>query len=281
MFWVMVSTTPTDFFNNPVWQFFSGVGGIGAIISIPVIIIIAITAYRQQLRHREISYQLISNAPIVSINKAVESQVEITLDGNPVKNARLLVIKIWNSGNVGIKTEDYLEPISFEFETGKAISGYILETEPKALIDPKLEKTFLTVEPNSIELSKFPLNPKDSITFTTLLTEYGTITQKGRIYEGKLKEFEPDPYPFNKKDAGIVAVLFAILLILIFVIFNFINPREYALILLLSILIIIVCLVMLYFAVKNLIYHTKGLFYDFKKYSISRKLKKSKKRAHS
>jgi hypothetical protein len=44
--------------------------------------------------------------------------VEILFYGKLNKDMGLLVLKIWNSGNIAVKPEDYFEAIKFEFEGG-------------------------------------------------------------------------------------------------------------------------------------------------------------------
>ena len=132
---ILVNTPPYDPLRDTVWQF---IGVVVAILIGIAAIIIAFKSYRQQRHRKEITYQVVSDAPIASVNKAVENRVEIRLDGNPVKDARLLVLKVWNSGNVAIKSEDYFEPIMFEVEGGKVVGSDVLETEPSDLINQKL-----------------------------------------------------------------------------------------------------------------------------------------------
>ena len=80
MLLILLSNSPpqsSDFFSSPVWQFLSG---IGAIIAIPIAIvaaIVAILAYRNQQRQRELTYQIISDAPVVTVNPNVKDKVQI------------------------------------------------------------------------------------------------------------------------------------------------------------------------------------------------------------
>lgn len=188
--WILFSTPPptqsSDFFSSSVWQFLSG---IGAIIAIPIAVIatiIAFLAYRQQHQRKEITYEIVSDAPIISVNKALEGRIEILLDKNPVKNARLLIMNLRNSGNVSIRHEDYFEPIKFEFQKTTIISTDIIETQPQGLLDPQSLKTFLKVGANFVELPPFPLNPRDSIGFSILLSGSGKFQRRGRLDQGNI-----------------------------------------------------------------------------------------------
>jgi hypothetical protein len=69
---------PSDYFSSSVWNFLRG---IGAIIAIPIAVIATITAilaYRRQQLHKQLTYQIISDAPIVSVNKTLEKMPSLT-----------------------------------------------------------------------------------------------------------------------------------------------------------------------------------------------------------
>src|SRR2546421_11868735 len=84
---------------------------------------------RKQRSKKEISYQIISDAPIASISKGFEKRVTIQLDGKPVKDVRQVVIKIRNSGNAAVKRDDYDKQLKFIFEGSEIIGGDVLSTE--------------------------------------------------------------------------------------------------------------------------------------------------------
>src|SRR6266581_2805639 len=100
-----------DFLHDPFWQFVISV--LVAFTLGIVALVITIWIYRKQRTQKVISYAVISDAPIASINKEVADKVEIRFDGQPVQDLSLLVLKIWNSGNVAVKSGDYDMPITF------------------------------------------------------------------------------------------------------------------------------------------------------------------------
>lgn len=188
MFWSLFSNllTPApffDFISSPVWTF---LGGVGAIVAIPIALIPVFLTSRQQQNRRELSYQIVSNAPIVSVNKALEKRVEVLLDKKAVKGARLLVIKVWNSSQLSIKPTDYVDPVKFIFNNGTVISSEVLKTDPLNLLEPQDIKTFIKSSNASIELSKLHLNPQDTITFTVLLSGKSDIEIRGKLDQGQV-----------------------------------------------------------------------------------------------
>ncbi len=198
LFNVLLDTQPLDIWHDTVFQLIVVV--IATLFSAFIGGAIAIWVYRRQKSRKEITYQVVSDAPIASINQTVADKVEIRFDGHPIKEAHILVLKVWNSGNVAVKRDDYEEPITFIFHGRTVISCDILETVPTNLIDQKTIKTFLTFNGESVEISKFLLNPQQSISITTLLTgAKNTISVRARIIDGKVIELNPDrPSTFKR-----------------------------------------------------------------------------------
>jgi hypothetical protein len=191
---IFLNTPPSPPSTNPLLD--AGWVGVGVTILIGIAtivttIVITVWAVRKQRNKKEIMYQVISDAPLVSINEVVRDKVEIRLEGKVVNNARLLVLKVWNSGNMAIKRDDYDEPITFEFLKRNIISSEVIQTQPKNLIEPKQIKTFLNLQPHSVEMTKFLLNSNESIILTILTSDtIDKIHVRGRIIDGKIEEFD-------------------------------------------------------------------------------------------
>ncbi len=198
-------------------------GWIGVIVAIfvgiaTVVATVAITiwAVRKQRSRKEISYQIISDASIASINKEVKDRVKILFDGIPIEDMNLLVLKLWNSGNAAIKPEDYVEPIKFEFDGRKVASADILNMEPSDLIDPKDIKSFFTLELDSVKLPKFLLNPNEAISLKILLTgPTDKVTGRTRIVEGRIIEIGPNTQVLTIKMSSVILVSFPLLTLVI------------------------------------------------------------------
>src|SRR5260370_3749174 len=180
---------PPDIWHDPNAIGLMGLG-IGA-AAILVAITVGIYQVRQGRIRRKLVYQTLSNAPIVSVNSAVDDQVEIDIrvKETVVKNARLLIVNIKNAGKASIHASDYFEPLSFEFDT-KVLQASILETTPPTLINPSALPTFLTLTPQSVQFPIFPLNTNDSIQISILLEGEGTLEVRGRLDQGTIVELE-------------------------------------------------------------------------------------------
>jgi hypothetical protein len=190
----LLANQPPDFFHDSFGQFVINVAV--AIVVGLITAFVAIWVFRKQRSKKEISYQVISNAPIASVSKGLENRVTIHVDGKPVGSARQVVLKIRNSGNVAVSRDDYDMPINFAFEESLVIEGDILSTEPEDLINTIDKKTFINVfvvdpnkgfVPDSAVIDKILLNPKESITLTFLLSgAYDKLNVRGRIVNGEI-----------------------------------------------------------------------------------------------
>ncbi|HWS85201.1 MAG TPA: hypothetical protein VN207_13180 [Ktedonobacteraceae bacterium] len=201
---VTLSTTPTpDFWHNPFGQFITtnAVTFFSTIIGAVIGGIIAIWIYQRQRSKKEISYQIVSDAPVLSIDQALASRVKIELDGKPVKEVTLVVFKVSNTGNTAVDDKDYKEPLTFTFATRKVISSEVVETEPKDLIDEPTRKKFIllpTTGQDFIEFPKFLLNSKQSVTFSVLLDgAKDEISKKGRIIDGNIIQLNSEEKVFS------------------------------------------------------------------------------------
>ena len=126
--------------NDPSWISIF-VGAIGIVIGI---IFPIIFYYRKQRTHKAITYEVISDAPIVDIDKRVKGKIKIIYNdqGNQheIIDARLLILKIWNSGNTDVKVRDSQDtdgdrfevPIEFQFEGRKVLN---LTLDPNDVIE--------------------------------------------------------------------------------------------------------------------------------------------------
>lgn len=153
-----------DFFRDPIWQFISVIIAIIALIA-------PIFADRMQRNRKDLVYEIISNAPVLNNPEFVKNRVELLLDGSPVSDASLIILKLWNAGNISIQSRDFEEaPITFSFRDANGqdveiINADILDTEPSSV----KSRAFLTFIHGDLKLKPLLLNSKDSITFRILL----------------------------------------------------------------------------------------------------------------
>jgi len=135
--------------SNPIYQ------GIGAIFGLAAIILSLIFWWTDRQR-RELSYQVVSNTPLISVKEEEElkGRLEVMFDKQAAQNLNLnsVIVKVINSGNVPIGEDDYYgHPIEFRFgENAEVLTASVVKTEPvdfdakaepsgtKALLQPVL-----------------------------------------------------------------------------------------------------------------------------------------------
>ncbi len=136
-----------DLLRDPSWQFW-GIA-ISIVLSIAGIVIPLIV--QRSSSRKKITYQFVSDAPVVSIHHGLQSRIKIYLDNDLVEDARHLVLKVRNSGNIAVTDHDYDPPLKFVFEGRKVLSGDVLETDPPHIIDAEIPDKSLKIRSGSPE----------------------------------------------------------------------------------------------------------------------------------
>ena len=194
--------TPYDLITNPV---IIGLIGIASLAIGIVGVILAIRFYRKGKILKRLTYDIISDTPVVSIKRQVRrGNIKIEYEDNSghteeISDARLLTLKIWNSGNTDIKIwnsndtdiEPLEEPIEFEFDKRTVVDLTDVTTEPPdGVILQKDLDTYLNISLlslNHLGLPRCLLKQKQTIELTVLLTGGGTkVKRKGKIINGEI-----------------------------------------------------------------------------------------------
>ena len=222
-----------------------------AILGIITTVVIGIPVYLKKPPRKEISYQVVSDAPIANVDRRVEDKVKLIYEdkgsGNEINDARLLILKVWNSGSSEIKVwkvgdekvEDFNKPIVFKFEGREVVNITGVETDPhNDVIEPEDLETYkktLQLEPDSIGLPHCSLKPKQSISLSVLLKgSKGRIVAKGKLFQGSIvnldeirqKKLERRRFLLNGMGSvGLVLLGVFIAAILFYFIYSFIAHR--------------------------------------------------------
>ena len=152
------------FLSNSIWQVILNLA-IGLLT-----IIVSVLIFRKQQSRRNLTYEIISDAHILSIKAEVKDKVQILFENKLVNNVRLLIFRIWNSGNTPILPNDYIEPLSIDFGEGAEIlDADVLDAFPSDIRDKA--RTSLKVVTGILVFEPILLNSTDSITVKILLTQ--------------------------------------------------------------------------------------------------------------
>lgn len=161
-----------DFLRDPIWQF------VGAILGL-IAIIITWIVFRLQTQRKSLTYEIITNAPLVGMGakKELGDSIQISYKGKNLEYPRLVELRILNSGNSSITSSDFETPIKIFFQdSSKVIDVTIVSTIPPN-IGP-----IIKYESNCLSLEPILLNKGDEIRLKTLInSETSEINFSGRI----------------------------------------------------------------------------------------------------
>ncbi len=130
-----------------------------------------------QIVRKEITWKIISDTLV----SPAHDRVRVLYNDETIDDARLVILRIWNIGNVPVLPQDYENnnPIEFDFgEKAKVLDTEILRTTPPDIKD----NVPFRQEDEKILLGPLLLNSLDSITFKVLLTNFsGEVRVNARI----------------------------------------------------------------------------------------------------
>ena len=139
-------------------------------------------------KKRSISYEEMTNVPLIKIEEGVEEEVKILYEGNEVKNVQLLRIKIINTGNDDLVKDDFNKPIIIECnEEAEIMDMSAWESNP-----PGIQVYFGKPKPNVATVIPDLINSKDWFICKFLINQFRNFEIKIRIKGIKdIKEYKP------------------------------------------------------------------------------------------
>ena len=158
-----------EILRDPMWQF------IGALFTI-IAVIFTVLFFKMQHRHKALSYKILSYTPLV-IKDVIGEKLQILFEGKPVEDVYLSIIKIYNSGNTPIVSNDYERPINLYFgENSQILTNEVIEKNPDNLeVTTHIEGTKVMVDP-------LLLNKKDCITLKIIFSQSDESINNINIY---------------------------------------------------------------------------------------------------
>lgn len=159
-----------DIFRDPMWQF------LGAFFAL-VAILVSIFLYQKQRQRKELAYEIISKTPLLGAKEEIRGGLQVMFHGKPVQNPHLIMVRIINSGNLPITSNDYERPISLGFgEEAQILTAETISTNPDNL------RVSIKAEGKKVVIAPMLLNQGDSITLKILIAEFaGQMIVDGRI----------------------------------------------------------------------------------------------------
>ncbi len=142
--------------QDPLWQV------IGVIIAIVGIVIVLILRHR-----RSLSCILLSAIPLSNTISNAHEQLKVVFRKQILKQPFLLAFRFVNTGNIPLKPDDFMTPISIDFsKQTKVITAELIEENPNNL------NTQIKAGQNNVEIQPMLLNPKDNFILKLLLDQF-------------------------------------------------------------------------------------------------------------
>lgn len=133
-----------------------------------IALLVTIYLYRLTKNRKSLSYQVLSESPLISISDDIKSDLKVLYKDKEVENVHLLLIRFVNDGNVPVAATDFERPLSVNLEgEPDIISAEVAESIP-ANLDPLLE-----VNNKVIKVAPTLMNAGDSFNVKVLVGEYG------------------------------------------------------------------------------------------------------------
>lgn len=168
------------------------------IIALPLAIIIAVWSLRRSRQKRALACDF---DPIVfpieiKAGEALEGDIEIHYSGQPVENLFLVRAKLKNTGNMAIRKEHIIEPVTFAFGPDAELlrKPRVLDKKPDNLkIDWDLSEIAPASRPSAVSLDFDLLNPGDELTAEFTCTGQSKMPKvTARIEGGEIELLEPE-----------------------------------------------------------------------------------------
>ncbi len=184
--------------GDPAWQFWFGAMSIVvAFVGIAIPIIVSV----RTKRFKRLSYQTVSDVGLVNVQKDLGDDIQLTLDGHEVNNARLLVVRLTNTGTEPVNTNDFhnQEPIRIQLKPPTLIRCAIHSTDPVTMIPEDHLKNFIHLDNNDqpmhkyFELPGILLNPKESINLKLLTLGNVELDVYAHLENGIVEKYTPPP----------------------------------------------------------------------------------------
>ncbi len=142
-------------------------------------IAVTLVLWTMGLRNKEISYEIVSNTPLISLKEEVKDHIQIVFRNEPVHDVHLILVKVTNTGHIPIKASDFDEKLSINMDSeARILVAEIVETMPRNLEkrtkeDTETKSLISSISNNQVVLNPVLLNYKDYI-LVKLLASYGS-----------------------------------------------------------------------------------------------------------
>lgn len=138
-------------------------------------VVVPIAVYVLERRIQAVHFAVLASRPLLTGDSRFP--LEVSFDGAPVMEPRVMVLRITNAGNQPIRPEDYEEPLRLSVLGARIVSSDITFARPADFAPSIVERS-----DSQIALSRFLMNPRDLVEVQLLVDGEPTETRvTGRL----------------------------------------------------------------------------------------------------
>jgi hypothetical protein len=153
--------------RDPIWQL------IIAVVSVLLTVVSGAVSWLAA-SDKSFGYVVLAETPLVRVQDEIDGRLQILLDGKPITDTALIILRVQNTGNVPILRSDFDSPVTVSFRgSAEILNAEVLDTSPK---NPQAA---VQVQGRDVVLSPVLLNGGDVVDLKIVLSEYRGIEDVG------------------------------------------------------------------------------------------------------
>ena len=156
-----------EMLRDPFWQFV-----VLALLALAAVVVPIVGINRPRKRS---SYRVLFDDRLLSVRDELTSRVQVTFDGQPVRDVRMVIAHLMNTGNVPIEASDYIQPLGLSFGEATVLDAEVMDTRPNNM------RVSLETNAGRVILTPDVFNGGDAISVRVLLAGPGEVGIDGRI----------------------------------------------------------------------------------------------------
>jgi hypothetical protein len=171
-------------------------------------LILSLVIYRLSRKKKSLSYEVLSESPLISISDEIKDSLQVLFNGKPVENIHLLLVKFVNDGNVPVAANDYERPLTLRFKDASTVIF-----ADKIQVTPDNLTPSINISDQNVIVEPIMLNASDSFTIKVLISQYsGKFAVDARVLG--IKSIQTPPKSDRKIKITLAAVSAAALVML-------------------------------------------------------------------
>lgn len=152
-------------------------------------ILVPLILYFKTRKIKSLSYLIVTKESLLTVDEKLKQKITVLYENKPIENISLIIIRLLNTGNEPIKSNEFEDPITMSFSPNFCVLGAELIDANPPTINAKIK-----FENNDVFIEPLLLNKKDSITIKVI----GHTIRHIPIPRLMVRQSNEDAYPILK-----------------------------------------------------------------------------------